>query len=1176
MSSASFYDGHTAAAAGALPPQPGAHHRSFSGAEALDSGHLSPHYRSRSNSVLSNHQADTHTPADSLSTMDHYQSSDFGGDEDPFFGVDFSREGGGTPTFLEDSFVAISRSNSFSPKQNTVALANPSIPSNTTPDSLVGRQSVIKNSNYPLTPDLAEPPQSGRKRTFTSPPTSQPSSVSLQELQRPFNPPGPLSPERFQMTPTVSDHSSDDEQQPTAVNAPTLLQSPLVTISDWGKGPTPLSHAVERSFELDTPARPPSSHSTPGDLLSGPPPPIPGPFRNNSGTWLRESMAGPGGLGPENRPRTATESVNSIVSKREIEERKKVVASWLDQSTEQSHIPTNDPRTSLDGIVRMGENEDDGIPLGDKTENRFLPDQTYFLGGAGAMTAEDLEIIYSGRNWADAPQIHPIRRGEGSGGFQPESSRDAMMRYERMCRDNDSIISDTATWGTRPQSVVAVTDRDIEGLSGNLLKKLTISRGDPRRTSGGLLSGIRTLVKKPSATLKRSLSGHDEASFTNSSGEKADSTARLAPPTRTSSWGKKQTPSINTALVSMGQSVAAVGAGQASQAHGRSGSISATSVTSPKSPFGGLVAKTTTTIRPRSKSDLPRASTRLHPGGPSTLAGLWRKNGGPPVGTIATSTITVAHDAEEEDDDDYDLDDHDMRMEPSDSMESIVPTYEGFKAHILRLNPGLSPDHYLVERIAMQQVTRYKHLLSAKVKHLQQGRGCLSGSLCLAMGGTSTLLDQKGQPRNPDSLSSPDNDLTPIEGVLTRDSFPQDIPMPPTSSLPAMMECQLCFQAKKFQKPSDWTKHVHEDVQPFTCTWEGCKEPKIFKRKADWVRHENEGHRHLDCWDCDVDDCAHKCYRRDNFLQHLVREHKFVEPIHKTKGALKKFGGNDPTWKKVEQCHVLSAKKAEEEPCKFCNRKLPSFKKLTVHLAKHMEQISLPILRLVAAAEVTADTVVSPVQGPPRPGFGFHSPGAGTPMPLSGYMVSGSSANDGPGHHSTMATTTVPIPYQIRTDAAFEYDMNSGLSTGSFQDSLYLGGQFGGNAMESGMATGGRQHNMANYSGNHGALYGQTSPGHASLHPTPSIQRVQSLPIDTTSYLDSATGGGPYIAVPPAGDLFGTSSAGLGLQNGTQYIEIPVNLDGMSGSGGGAFASHGSTTSPYSSSPHQGTSGHFY
>ncbi|CAI4216686.1 unnamed protein product [Parascedosporium putredinis] len=952
MSSASFYDGHTAAAAGALPPQPGAHHRSFSGAEALDSGHLSPHYRSRSNSVLSNHQADTHTPADSLSTMDHYQSSDFGGDEDPFFGVDFSREGGGTPTFLEDSFVAISRSN------------------------------IRSEAHFHL-----------------------PANISAQL-------------KRFQMTPTVSDHSSDDEQQPTAVNAPTLLQSPLVTISDWGKGPTPLSHAVERSFELDTPARPPSSHSTPGDLLSGPPPPIPGPFRNNSGTWLRESMAGPGGLGPENRPRTATESVNSIVSKREIEERKKVVASWLDQSTEQSHIPTNDPRTSLDGIVRMGENEDDGIPLGDKTENRFLPDQTYFLGGAGAMTAEDLEIIYSGRNWADAPQIHPIRRGEGSGGFQPESSRDAMMRYERMCRDNDSIISDTATWGTRPQSVVAVTDRDIEGLSGNLLKKLTISRGDPRRTSGGLLSGIRTLVKKPSATLKRSLSGHDEASFTNSSGEKADSTARLAPPTRTSSWGKKQTPSINTALVSMGQSVAAVGAGQASQAHGRSGSISATSVTSPKSPFGGLVAKTTTTIRPRSKSDLPRASTRLHPGGPSTLAGLWRKNGGPPVGTIATSTITVAHDAEEEDDDDYDLDDHDMRMEPSDSMESIVPTYEGFKAHILRLNPGLSPDHYLVERIAMQQVTRYKHLLSAKVKHLQQGRG-----------------------------------------------------------LPAMMECQLCFQAKKFQKPSDWTKHVHEDVQPFTCTWEGCKEPKIFKRKADWVRHENEGHRHLDCWDCDVDDCAHKCYRRDNFLQHLVREHKFVEPIHKTKGALKKFGGNDPTWKKVEQCHVLSAKKAEEEPCKFCNRKLPSFKKLTVHLAKHMEQISLPILRLVAAAEVTADTVVSPVQGPPRPGFGFHSPGAGTPMPLSGYMVSGSSANDGPGHHSTMATTTVPIPYQIRTDAAFEYDMNSGLSTGSFQDSLYLGGQFGGNAMESGMATGGRQHNMANYSGNHGALYGQTSPG---------------------------------------------------------------------------------------------------
>ena len=74
----------------------------------------------------------------------------------------------------------------------------------------------------------------------------------------------------------------------------------------------------------------------------------------------------------------------------------------------------------------------------------------------------------------------------------------------------------------------------------------------------------------------------------------------------------------------------------------------------------------------------------------------------------------------------------------------------------------------------------------------------------------------------------------------------------------------------------------------------------MFKRKADWVRHENEGHRHLEWWTCDVDECKHTCYRRYNFLQHLVREHKFTEPKVKTKAAIKKSGANDPTWQKVE------------------------------------------------------------------------------------------------------------------------------------------------------------------------------------------------------------------------------------------------------------------------------------
>lgn len=181
------------------------------------------------------------------------------------------------------------------------------------------------------------------------------------------------------------------------------------------------------------------------------------------------------------------------------------------------------------------------------------------------------------------------------------------------------------------------------------------------------------------------------------------------------------------------------------------------------------------------------------------------------------------------------------------------------------------------------------------------------------------------------------------------------------------LECQICFTPRKFIKPSDWTKHVHEDVQPFTCTWDRCREPKMFKRKADWVRHENEGHRHLEWWTCDVDDCKHTCYRRDNFLQHLVREHKFTEPKVKTKAAMKKSGGTDPTWQQVERCHVETSARAQDEACRFCGKSFPTWKKLTVHLAKHMEHISLPVLRLVSAKDLNEDTIISPVQDlPPR------------------------------------------------------------------------------------------------------------------------------------------------------------------------------------------------------------------
>ena len=66
-------------------------------------------------------------------------------------------------------------------------------------------------------------------------------------------------------------------------------------------------------------------------------------------------------------------------------------------------------------------------------------------------------------------------------------------------------------------------------------------------------------------------------------------------------------------------------------------------------------------------------------------------------------------------------------------------------------------------------------------------------------------------------------------------------------------------------------------------------------------------------------------------------------------------------WDLVEKCRQESTQDPRTEPCKFCGNICNTWKKLTVHLAKHMEQISMPILALVEKFPVTTDTIISPV-----------------------------------------------------------------------------------------------------------------------------------------------------------------------------------------------------------------------
>lgn len=113
-------------------------------------------------------------------------------------------------------------------------------------------------------------------------------------------------------------------------------------------------------------------------------------------------------------------------------------------------------------------------------------------------------------------------------------------------------------------------------------------------------------------------------------------------------------------------------------------------------------------------------------------------------------------------------------------------------------------------------------------------------------------------------------------------------------------------------------------------------------------------------------DCTHKCFRKDNFVQHLVREHKKPEP--KVKKARSPVSADpaenqhyeqeiEQLWRQVDDCHHATTKQPQDEPCRFCGNICNDWKKLTVHLARHMEQISLPILRLVEEISVSKPSV---------------------------------------------------------------------------------------------------------------------------------------------------------------------------------------------------------------------------
>jgi hypothetical protein len=869
-------------------------------------------------------------------------------------------------------------------------------------------------------------------------------------------------------TPAHSGSSSNVSLHESQLEPIARTASPIVMVSSYESGDSPARSRANlgrssskrsrgsRSSGLLAPDHGDSSEeetSTQSRIFNHNPSQI---NRTDDGEWLASTTSGHFGIEPEMRGNEYVPSPNKTEDIRLVQEKNADVQTWLatseagSQMGDEKSSNTQTKRrksqarrlrahstTTRNDALGLGIADDSNIPgpgvLIDEDSEDDPDDPSSDVGSdsppadigsdsdSGNIEFPPLEEMPPGQQeplprqfFRATPWEDPVVSDSPLGTkHQPSTSNAAIAKYDQQAAVFETA-SRAATWGTRRR----LSETDVNSIigDGNKLQQMSLTDQKVRERRTSFMNKARGLVpRRSSSNAKKRTPETSIDSAGVEAGQKphGESRSSMKPVQRIPSFGRlKKSPPLVTgsALMAMTGQLAAVG---------RSTPTTPMSARPLSGPWNVLK-------RQRSKSELPRSSGKLSakPG----LAELMSHHGGPPMPTLASpmrerpTTEKRSDDDEGDEDDDVPSIGEGVKMDFNIRVENIIPTLEGFKTHANQLNARL--ESFLLERIGQEQVRRYKKLVENKVKHAQAVHGakkCSSGKHCFELGGEATLLPPRTSAKDPDTVyaqfqvagnGESDNDGTLFaDGVVNAALFPTGIPLPPVKRLPAEFECSLCFKVKKFQKPSDWTKHVHEDVQPFTCTFPNCTEPKSFKRKADWVRHENERHRHLEWWKCNIPDCSHICYRKDNFVQHLVREHKKPEPKVKSRGSgsskiklaqddasLQAWSTHiqedepDEVWQLVDTCRFETKHKPRDEVCKFCGNICSSWKKLTVHLAKHMEQIAMPVLELVKQREVSPETIISPIeQGGQRPYTTPLSPPSSTkvePYSLSPYDMS--------------------------------------------------------------------------------------------------------------------------------------------------------------------------------------------
>lgn len=434
------------------------------------------------------------------------------------------------------------------------------------------------------------------------------------------------------------------------------------------------------------------------------------------------------------------------------------------------------------------------------TVNQVKEGQVYINPNASAIDTRDMELLMLGTGMLRLENDAPVSQAIVTANHGGMTSNFAMEQY-RKAADNFSMLSRRATWGTTRR----MSDTDIEGgRRESLLKRLSIKKeAEGGEKKPGLFNRAVALARKTSQSrtankLKRNRSDAGINSGSPLAYHQRNISASLVPPPAPSSERRRsRSPAVPRLETNMGDLLMPSNHPYHSR-RASAGNISPTS-----SIVGDFVRQIRS--RSRSKSDSNRGCG---------IAAQWQREGGPPVVTPSPRDDGGPATVSAQGDSDADYEEEFRRVVDGDHLVpnlhlKIEPTMDGFRQNILVLNPNIKS--YLVDRFVHQQSARYKGLLKKRIDHeaaCQNGK-CSSGpKFCLKMGGQAYPLASKTKGRNSKVANIDDGSDSNPENKLGQENFPAGIPMPPTDRFPAELECPYCFVVKKFQKPSDWTKHI--------------------------------------------------------------------------------------------------------------------------------------------------------------------------------------------------------------------------------------------------------------------------------------------------------------------------------------------------------------------------------